>query len=225
MQRTLNPTCTGTSVIALQYSKGVVVMTDRVVSYGKTARYKNVSRQYKVNNNIIIAFGGDHADFQWLQNVIERQVLEWKMIGQDLSPKALHGYLTTVHRMNPLWNTLVVAGIEDEEKNNKETSTPFIGVITQKGVAYQTKHVATGIAAMLLNQVVEDEGRKKSDKMTRAEAESILRKALELTLYHDCCADNDFELGVVDADDGVILGKQETIIGEWSIAETNCQYE
>ncbi|KIH58919.1 hypothetical protein ANCDUO_10862 [Ancylostoma duodenale] len=124
-------------------------MTDRVVSYGKTARYKNVSRQYKVNNNIIVAFGGDHADFQWLQNVIERQ-----------------------------------------------------------GVAYQTKHVATGIAAMLLNQAVEDEWRKKGEKLTRPEAEAILRKALELTIYHDCCADNDFELGVVDAEDGVILGKQ-----------------
>ncbi|KAK6046237.1 hypothetical protein COOONC_16256, partial [Cooperia oncophora] len=89
MQRTLcnyrNPTCTGTSVIALQYEKGVVIMTDR-----------NVSRQYKVNNNMIIAFGGDHADFQWLQNVIERQVLAWKMIGQDLSPKALHGFLTSL---------------------------------------------------------------------------------------------------------------------------------
>nr|CDJ93285.1 tRNA-dihydrouridine synthase and Proteasome domain containing protein [Haemonchus contortus] len=230
MQRTLNPTCTGTSVIALQYEKGVVIMTDRVVSYGKTARYKNVSRQYKVNNNMIIAFGGDHADFQWLQNVIERQVLAWKMIGQDLSPKALHGYLTSLMyarrtRMNPLWNTLVVAGVEDEEKNNKESSTPFIGVITQKGVAYQTKHVATGIAAMLLNQAVEDEWKKKGDKLTRAEAEALVRKALELTIYHDCCADNDFEIGVVDAEDGVTLGKQETIIGDWSIAETNCQYE
>lgn len=230
MQRTLNPTCTGTSVIALQYDKGVVVMTDRVVSYGKTARYKNVSRQYKVNNNMIVAFGGDHADFQWLQNVIERQVLAWKMIGQDMSPKALHGYLTSLlyarrTRMNPIWNTLIVAGIEDEEKNNKETSSPFIGVITQKGVAYQTKHVATGIAAMLLNQAVEDEWRKKGDKFTRAEAEALVRKALELTIYHDCTADNDFEVGVVDTDEGVIQGRQETIIGDWSIAETNCQYE
>ena len=35
-------------------------------------------------------------------------------------------------KMDPLWNTLIVAGVEEEEKNNKETSTPFIGVITQK---------------------------------------------------------------------------------------------
>ncbi|CAD6190978.1 unnamed protein product [Caenorhabditis auriculariae] len=230
LQRTLNPTCTGTSVIAMQYKTGVVVMTDRVVSYGKTARYKNVSRQYKVNDNVLVAFGGDHADFQWLQNVIERQALFWKRFDQEIGPKALHGYLTSLLyarrcKMNPLWNTLIVAGIEEEEKNNKETSTPFIGVITQKGCAYQVKHVATGIGAMLLNQAVEDSWRKKGGDITRAEAEAVLKKALELTIYHDCTADNDFEIGSVDSEDGVNLGKEETIIGDWSIAETNCQYE
>ena len=86
--------------------------------------------------------------------------------------------------MNPLWNTLIVAGIEEVD----EVKQPFIGVITQvgsceafsgfeleltlvgsvfiqiafqKGVAYTVKHVATGLGAMLLNQAVEDEFRKK----------------------------------------------------------------
>ncbi|CAB3407231.1 unnamed protein product [Caenorhabditis bovis] len=230
LKRTLNPSCTGTSVLAIQYKTGVIVATDRVVSYGKTARYKNVSRQYKVNDNVLVAFQGDHADFQWLQNVIERQVLLWKRFDQDISPKALHGYLTSLLyarrcKMNPLWNTLVVAGVEEEEKNNKETSTPFIGIITQKGCAYQVKHVATGLGAYLLNQAIEDEFRKKGDGLSRQEAEAVLRKAIELTIYHDCVADNDFEIGRVDAQEGVVLGKEETVIGNWSIAETNCQYE
>ncbi|CAJ0568953.1 unnamed protein product, partial [Mesorhabditis spiculigera] len=212
--------------MAIQYDKGVVVMSDRVVSYGKTARYHNVSRQYKVNDNVIVAFGGDHADFQWLQNLIERVVAEWNSLGHDIGPKSLHGYLTSLlysrrTNMDPLWNTLLVAGVE-EDFENKE---PFIGVITQKGVAYPVKSVATGMGAMLVNQAIEDEFHKKQGKLTRAEAENILRKGLELTLYHDCVADNNFELGVVDMDQGTIMGKEERIIGNWQIAEANCQYE
>lgn len=87
------------------------------------------------------------------------------------------------------------------------------------------KHIATGLGAFLLNQAVEDEWRKKGEDLSREEAEAVLRKSLELTLYHDCVADNEFEIGRVDATEGVVLGKEEKIIGDWSIAETNCQYE
>lgn len=76
--------------------------------------------------------------------------------------------------MNPFWNTLIIAGWEDNEDGGK----PFLGHITQKvryywdtciglvsimdslqGVAFEAKHTATGIASHLLTQVIEDETR------------------------------------------------------------------
>nr|CDQ02227.1 BMA-PBS-7, isoform e [Brugia malayi] len=137
----------------------------------------------------------------------------------------LHGFLTSLlyyrrTRMNPLWNTLVVAGLQTQN----DQLEPFIGVITSRGVAYRTKSVATGMGAMLLNQVIETEQRKNDGKLSKEQAIDILRKSLELSIYHDCVADNEFEISTVDKD-GVQLGVPEFIAGNWDIAEYNCDYQ
>lgn len=61
--------------------------------------------------------------------------------------------------------------------------------------------------------------------LNRAKAETILRRAVELAIYHDCLADNEFEIGVVGKTEKASVKQQKPIIGDWSIAETNCQYE
>jgi len=214
--------------MAIAYEDGVAIINDKVVSYGKSARYMNVSRQYRVNKNSLVAFGGDHADFQTLQNIIERRQNELRAHDREsiLYPKQLFSYLSTLLyyrrcKMNPMWNTLIVCGMQPEQFDHTKLS-PFIGVITPKGVAYEAKHVATGLSAMLLNQVIETEYRSKT--MTKDEAIACLKKAHELTIYHDCVASNVYELAVVDKED-VHLSKSETITGNWLIAEYNCQYE
>ncbi|VDK40592.1 unnamed protein product [Anisakis simplex] len=77
---------------------------------------------------------------------------------------------------------------------------------------------------MLLNQVVETEFRKVGGHLSKDEAIALLRKCLELTIYHDCVADNEFEISTIDKD-GAKLGKPEMVTGNWDIAEYNCDYE
>ncbi len=41
-----------------------------------------------------------------------------------------------INRMDPLWNSLVVGGVQDGK--------PFLGTITMLGVHYSDDHIATG---------------------------------------------------------------------------------
>lgn len=102
---------------------------------------------------------------------------------------------------------------------------PFIGVVTPKGVAYETKSVATGLGAMLLNQLVETNTRAFEYKLSQKEALDLLRKCMELSLYRDCTADSEFDLTSINADDGTVMLDPEIIVGNWDVADASGHYE
>lgn len=116
----------------------------------------------------------------------------------------------------------VILGMQPEP--TYDNLQPFIGVINQRGVAYSTKHVATGLGAMLLHQNIETDVRAKDYQLSKAEAAQLLRKCMEVQVYRDCTADNEFDFSVVEKS-GVVMEKPQVIVGNWESAEYNCQYE
>lgn len=68
------PITTGTSVVGIQFKDGVLIAADILGSYGSLARFRNLERVMKVNDNIILGAGGDYADYQYLKSNIERKM-------------------------------------------------------------------------------------------------------------------------------------------------------
>lgn len=67
-----SPTVTGTSVLAIKYRDGVMMVADTLGSYGSTAMFKNISRIKPIGKNTIIGAGGDLADFQAMIKMLEQ---------------------------------------------------------------------------------------------------------------------------------------------------------
>jgi len=227
----LNPTCTGTSVIALSYDNGVAIVTDTKVSYGSSARYFHHERQIVLNKHCLIAYSGDCADFQWIHTTIHSEQEDFRRRMGDpnayLKPKMVHNFLTSYlyyrrSKMDPLWNTLVIVGLEPVEFRAGEFK-PFIGVIQKHGTAYEVPSVATGLASMMLNQVIETELGGDSKNMSREQALNILRKAMEITYYRDCYAENEYSLSFIEKGESSFL-TTEKLVGRWDIAEKDNQY-
>ncbi|KTF72748.1 hypothetical protein cypCar_00037492 [Cyprinus carpio] len=74
IKHTLNPMVTGTSVLGVKFTGGVIIAADMLGSYGSLARFRNISRLMKVNDSTILGASGDYADYQYLKQVIEQMV-------------------------------------------------------------------------------------------------------------------------------------------------------
>jgi 20S proteasome subunit beta 7 len=83
-------------VFALKYKDGVIFAADAHGSYGSLARFQELKRLFVVNETTIIGFSGDIADFQYLEQVIDRRQREEDAAGGGISlrPKAMHTWLT-----------------------------------------------------------------------------------------------------------------------------------
>jgi len=164
-------------------------------SYGSTKRYKSFPRLFKANEATLVGAGGELSDFQYLQDLLDELDADDFCADDGLrrSPAALCSYLTRVlynrrSKFDPLWNSLVVAGVESG------TGKPFLGAVSMLGVKYEDGHVATGFGAHLARPLFRE---KHSPTMSRADAEALLREALAVCYYRDKQSINKFQIAVV----------------------------
>jgi len=227
-KRTNEPICTGTTVIGLVFDQGIAIAADTLASYGKMARYKAVSRLYKVNARAIIGVGGDYADYQFLRTLIETKVTEQECMDPKavMSPLALHSWLTAVlynrrSNINPLWNNYIVGGVVGEGKK------PYLGTVNKLGVSYTNEFITTGLGCYLVQDTLENAFNKKRQQgtaLTKAEAIAILGDCIEVLFERDCLAHNEYEIGIVTPEGCEIL-KPKPIVGRWETAPNITGYE
>lgn len=113
---------TGTSVIGVVFDKGVIIAADSLGSYGSMAKLRHIPRIFKVNDSTVIGGHGDYADYQFLNEIVEARVTQDECLndGYVYKPKSLFSWCTRVlynrrSKFDPLWNRLVIAGLQDNE--------------------------------------------------------------------------------------------------------------
>jgi len=213
--RTQSPVTTGTSVIGIAFEGGVMLAGDMLGSYGSLAKFRSIERIIKVNESTILGATGDIADFQHLKAIIEQKVIDEECAddGFILKPKALHTWLTRVlynrrSKFDPLWNTFLVAGMEDGE--------PFLGCVDKIGTAFRDNKIATGYGAHIALPLMR-EALEKKPQMSRDEVRALLINCLRVLFYRDCRALNKHQIATVTAD-GVTIENNIELDTNWNMA-------
>jgi 20S proteasome subunit beta 7 len=211
-KHTTSPYVTGNSVLAIKFKDGVLMACDMLGAYGSTKRYKSVQRVFKVNETTIVGASGEISDFQYISNLLEELTTKDFCYddGVTLSPKEIHAYLCRVlynrrNKMDPLWNSLVVAGVDKGE--------PFVGSVGMLGTSYTDSHVATSFGNHLSRPLFREFQR---DDMPLEEAVSLMQEALRVLFYRDKSSINKFILAKVDGQ-GVGISKPFALDTKWDL--------
>jgi len=101
---------------------------------------------------------------------------------------------------------------------------PFIGVVLQRGTAFNVKSLATGIGSYFANQMLESEVRKSNGQLEKDQALEIVKKALQISYYRDCHAACHYNIAVSELDEGgspraIVSPKSESLATNWDISE------
>jgi len=171
-----------------------------------------VQRLLPVGTHAVVGAGGEVSDFQYLATLLEQLTTDDFCAddGHCLAPSELYAYLQRVlynrrNKMDPLWNSLVVAGFKDGQA--------FLGTVGMIGSHYTDSHVATGFGAQLARPLFREKAR---EDMSAAEARALLEEALRVCYYRDKNSINKFQVATVTAA-GVALSEPFALATEWSL--------
>ena len=173
-------------------------------SYGSLARFTDLRRLRTVGSQSIIGAGGDYSDFQFVMDMLDEKMREDRIKGDDVEATArqLHSYLSRVmynrrNKMDPLWNSLVVAGFDGDE--------PTLGVVDLIGTTYEEDFLATGFGLHLAIPILRERW---SADMSREDAEKLLKDCMRVLFYRDCRTINKIQFAAVTKEmDGSITAE------------------
>jgi len=201
-KRTLSPSITGTSVLAVKYKGGVAITTDTLGSYGSLARFFVLERLKQIGDYTVLGAGGDYSDFQSIVKTLDELVNDefCRNDGSKLYPEEIYNYLCRVmysrrNKMNPLWNYLVVAGYRDSE--------PFLGHVDLLGTCFKDDFLATGYGGYIALPLIRKAWHA---NLTKEEAVKLLEDCMRVLFYRDARSTNRIQIATLD-DTGIQIGR------------------
>mmetsp|Transcript_11616 Transcript_11616/g.11996 ORF Transcript_11616/g.11996 Transcript_11616/m.11996 type:complete len:230 (+) Transcript_11616:56-745(+) len=216
---TQQPIVTGSTVIGIKYSNGIMLASDTLCSYGTLARYKNIQRINRISSNILIGSSGEYSDYQYILKKLEELYQEDVNLddGYIRSPNEIHQYLRAImyqrrNKMNPLWNQLLVAGYQKDKL--------FLGYVDMIGTAYEENYIATGYGAYLAIPLIRERW---NPDLEEGEARALLEDCLRVLWYRDCKASNKIQIAKSTAE-GTIISDPYELEHNWDTANFDLRH-
>ncbi|MEM2896763.1 MAG: archaeal proteasome endopeptidase complex subunit beta [Candidatus Bathyarchaeia archaeon] len=180
----------GATTIGLVCKDGVILASERRVSYGYFVMSRTAKKVFKITNNLGAACAGLIGDMQILARelaaYINLYLYERGMPATVRSAAKLMGNLLFGRRLFPYIAQTIIAGIDEEG--------PSLYVLDPLGSVIQDKYASVGTGAEIATGVLEAEYK---DGLTIEEGKNIIMKAVKAASARDIASGDGIDFLII----------------------------
>lgn len=180
---------TGT-VVGIKTSNGVVLASEKRVTYGFYMLSRSGKKVFKINDNVGIASAGILADMQTITKILKVNLnlyeLETRKKPSVRAAAKLLSVLLFQHRLLPYIVELIVGGIDDEG--------PHIYVLDALGSLIEDNYAALGTGAKIAIGLIESEYR---EDLKVDEGKELAIKAIKQAISRDPVSGDGIDLLII----------------------------
>lgn len=177
------------TVVGIKSRDGVVVATDKRLSYGGLILSKNAKRIFTIHNRLIIAFAGLYGDAGGLLRYLESDLKIYEMITSGtINARTVAKRLSTImysYKFFPFMIETIVAGVGER---------PEMYVLDPLGSIIEEDYVAIGTGATTAFGVLE---RGYASDMDIEEAERLAVSAVKAAISRDVGSGDGIDVAAV----------------------------
>ena len=186
----------GATAVGITYNNGVLLASERRVSYGNFVVNKNTKKTFTVTDHVGAACAGMVADM----DVLVRQVSALSKIRRletrrDVQPNSIAKLMSVImfeRRYFPLLTQVIVGGI---------TSQPEIYTLDPLGSVLPDRYAAVGTGAEMALGVMDADF---SDNLDEEKATALALRAIRSSIQRDSASGDGIDLLIINKD-----GKRE----------------
>ena len=183
----------GATAVGITYDNGVLLASEKRVSYGNFVVNKNTKKTFAVTDHVGAACAGMVADMQ----VLVRQVSALSKIRRletrrDVQPKSIAKLMSVImfeRRYFPLLTQVIVGGIT--------TNKPEIYTLDPLGSVLPDRYAAVGTGAEMALGVMDADF---SENLDEEKATSLALRAIRSSIQRDSASGDGIDLLIINKD-------------------------
>jgi proteasome beta subunit len=184
------PWMPGATTIGVVFKDGVILASEKRVTYGYFIMSRGGKKVFKVTDCIGVACAGLVGDMQILAREMEAQTNLYSMdVGRSISVRSASKLLANVlfnRRYSPLFTQTIVGGVDDDGAS--------IYILDVLGSLIPDKYAVVGSGTEIAMGVVE-EGYK--EDLTEEEAKNLVKRAVKSAISRDSMSGDGLDMLII----------------------------